>query len=245
MNRKILFIFYLLPMVFLITGCDKFRGPAGPSLSGDLVGFSYLYDVNGVRSADDSGIAVSAEGTSLKTTTSSDGRWDLTGLTTGTYTLDFTKTGYGLYKRIGLQFVGGGQAYFGSESLYQIPAFTVTNLSDSISNGDVFLSGKLTGILPENLRYVICFVGDSSGVSSDPKTYAFATDEGASAGYSPFPILTENTFNSYGITSGQTVYIVAYACGYGGDSYTDLSTGNTVYPCINPIPSNVITLVVP
>ncbi len=145
-----------LPIVLLLCiGCDKFKGdtgPAGPSITGDLIGFSYLYDVDGNHVLDNSGIAVSVDGTNISATSDSSGRWMLPGLNTGTYTIAISKEGYGTEKIIGYPFVGGGQAYFGKLSLHQIPSFSITELSATTSLGFVNISGTLSGSLPANHR---------------------------------------------------------------------------------------------
>lgn len=227
-------------------GCDKAVGPAGPKLSGNLIGFCFLWDINGKKATDDSGVTVRAEGTNIFSTTGSNGYWELDGLTTGTYTYSFSKAGYGTRKSIDAQFVGGGDVYYGTANLYEIPSFTITNLSDSISvtTGNVYLNGVLSGNIP-NIATVRIFVGTSPSVSSDPSSYVGTDAVGGSVGYL-FPlILTENDFNYYGFSSGQAVYVVAYADGYASTAYIDLSTGNYIYTGINPTPSNVISFVLP
>jgi hypothetical protein len=237
-------------IILFFSGCDKFKGdagPAGPSLSGDLIGYSYLYDLDGNRATDNSGVTVTAEGTNIVATTAADGRWVLSGLTTGTYTFAFTKAGYGTSKSVGSQFVGGGQVYYGSASLYQIPPFTVTGLSATTSTGYINITGTLSGTLPTWYRPHRLFIGTSSTVSSDPKNYVFTyygTSSGSSTTLSS-GINAQSYFNPYGIYAGQTVYIVAYAESYGSTSYIDLSSGKYYYSSINPTPSNVVSVVVP
>jgi hypothetical protein len=236
----------ILAIVSLLSSCKGPEGPAGPALTGDLVGYAYLYDVNGYRSADNSGITVAVEGTSISAVSTSDGRWVLSSLTTGTYTIVFSKGGYGTRKSVGIQFVGGGQANGGSWALYQIPAYTVTGLSATRSTGYVNIAGTLAGTLPTGSRYPRLFVGTSSTVSSDPNNNIFS--------YSMYVSSTSTTlsasistqyFNSYGIYAGQTVYMVAYAESYYSGAYVDLSTGGLYYPGLNPTPSNVVSVVVP
>jgi hypothetical protein len=236
----------ILLTIFLFSSCKGPEGPAGPSLSGDLIGYSYLYDVSGYRSADNSGITVAVEGTSISAVSTSDGRWVLSSLTTGTYTIVFSKSGYGTRKSVGYQFVGGGQAYFGSMGLYQIPAYTVTGLSATRSTGYVSISGTLTGTLPTGSRYPRLFIATSPTVSSDPKNYIFSYGAIVSSTSTTLSTsISTQALNSYGIYTGQTVYIVAYAESYSSGTYIDLSTGGVYYPNLNPTPSNVVSVVVP
>lgn len=237
-----------LSILLSIGGCGEFKGatgPAGPRLLGNLVGFVYLYDVNGAKAIDNSGITVKAEGTSIATTTSTDGYFSLAGLSTGTYTYSFSKTGYGTRKVIQAQFVGGGDVYYGETTLYEIPAFTVTNLSDSISSGYVYFKGVLSGTLPTSTVHLSFFFGTTSTVSSNPSNYTFSLGFSLPAADTISFGLAKSSFYNYSITSGQTVFAVVYASDYGSTSYVDLSTGNSIHSGINPTPSNTISFIVP
>jgi hypothetical protein len=249
MKHRILYFISIVSILILMTGCKKGDiGPAGPSLTGDLIGYAFLYDVNGNQLVDNSSITVSIDGNNISATTAADGRWVLSGIKTGTYNLTFTKAGYGTHKTIGMEFVGGGQAYYGSEYLYQIPSFTITGLSATTSTGQVNIAGTLYGSLPTSYyRYIRLFIGTSPTVSSDPKNYAFTNLVYAYNSSTSFSsTIDKQTINYSGISSGQTIYIVAYAASsYGYDSYIDITTGKYYYPSINPTPSNVVSVVVP
>ncbi len=239
-------ILAVLLLAGFLPGCKGEDGPAGPSLTGQLIGYAYLYDLNAVRATDQSGITVVAEGTSVTATTASDGRWVLSGLPTGTYTIAFSKTGYGTAKRISFQFVGGGQTSFGSIYLFQLPGFTIGTLSATVSSGAVYIGGTLTGSLPEAPRVVRIFIGTTASVSSDPSNYAFTIGTVVSdTGTTFITAVASQSFAAYGFTVGQTAYIVAYPDALGSSAYLDLSTGKYYYPNLNPIPSVVVSAVVP
>ena len=87
------------------------------------------------------------------------------------------------------------------------------------------------------------FVGTSSEVSPDPTSYLFSITSNSSASLSTS--IDSATFHSNGITSGYTAYIVAYAEGAASNAYVDFATGRSVFPDLNPIASNVVTVVVP
>jgi hypothetical protein len=61
--------------------------------------------------------------------------------------------------------------------------------------------------------------------------------------------LAGTTFNSAINTdlyvSGSTIYIVMYGITSGDAGYQDVTTGNMVYPSLNPVGSNVASVVVP
>jgi len=60
-------------IVSVITGCND--SPQTLALSGDIVGYSTLYDLNENPIANDTGITVSVEGENHTTTTDSMGQW--------------------------------------------------------------------------------------------------------------------------------------------------------------------------
>ncbi len=234
----------------LSPGCDSLKGPEGPAgqvLTGDLVGFAYMINEVGRQATDNSGVTVTAEGTNISAVTSPDGRWVLSNLTTGTYNIALAKTGYGTTKIVGFQFVGGGQAFFGTVLIGQIPGYSVGALAATVSSGNVNLNGSLTGTLPAAARGVRFFAGTSASVSSDPSTYLWTAlqlvpSTTASFSYSiPGYVLALK-----GMSGGQTAYIIAYAENPSSvGAYPDLSTGRIWFPNLNLATSGEVAVVVP
>lgn len=247
----------LFLFVLMFTACTKDGtiGPEGPSLSGDLVGFANLYNVAGVRLADNSGIIVTAYPDTLASpgkkyidTTTVDGRFLLPQLSTGTYTITFSKKGYGARKLSGYQFVGGGQVSYGTTSISAISTSTVTSLSATVSalTSYVTFNGTLSVNLPASYRYVRLFIGTSSGVSSLPVDYKFVQSTFINTTSTTFTsLVSSETLASYGMTTGQKLYVVAYADSYNGTSYLDMATGQYFYTSLNSTPSNVVSFVAP
>jgi len=228
--------------VSIITGCND--SPQTLALSGDIIGSSVLYDIDGNQIANDTGITVSVEGENHTTTTNSLGQWDLVGLTTGTYNIDISKPGYGTRKILDFQFVGGGQADAGNVGLYQIPTYSVTKLSDTTINGNVILNGTLSSPLPTNLMvaYITVFFDTTSSVSLDPKNYLTwsninTIDTMFSEGVA--------SLEKFGFNSGQTAYAIAYTSNISPMGYTDFATGNQVFTGLNPTASYVVSFKVP
>ncbi len=242
-SKKILALLSTLPI--LMFGCNS----SVTGLTGNLIGYAHLYDLSGAHLATslDSGITVKVEETGRHTKTAEDGRWELSGLATGTYTISFSYPGYGTYKRVGSQYVGGGQVYFGTQSLYQIPLFYVSNFLATTS-GSIGLTGTFSGTLPTGTRNVRYFVGTTSAVSSDPAKYLYTNTTSASSTSTTFSASISSASlgaTGVGILSGQTVYIVAYAEGYTPNSYLDFATGRSYYPDLGATGSNILTVVVP
>lgn len=257
---KLFIKFSLLISLAILWGCAGKQGPAGttgpagPALTGDLTGFVNLYDLDGTLLLDHSGVTVSADtnGTAAATAASAtNGKWTLVGLKTGTYTITWTKAGYGIQKDVEMHFVGGGEAYYGSiKTLYQIPLFTVTNLAATAAAPMITCTGTLTGALPPSgVSKVRIFVGTTASVSSDPATYIYTkrdADQIVSSGTSLSAAITIATLeSSTGVAAGTTVYLIAYAEGFSSMRYTDIITGKDVFPNLNPTPSNVVSVVLP
>jgi len=246
MRCSVAFVF-MNAIVSVITGCND--SPQTLALSGDIVGYSTLYDLNENPIANDTGITVSVEGENHTTTTDSMGQWDLAGLTTGIYNIDISKPGFGMRKILDFQFVGGGQANAGTVPLFQIPTYSVTKLSDTILlENNLVLSGTFSNPTPTNLvtAFAYVFFDTVSSVSSDPKNYLYALG--------PFSSPSDTTFSqnlplSYlqksGFQSGQTVYMVAYASSSNPVGYTDFASGNQVLTGLNPAASNVVSFIMP
>jgi hypothetical protein len=239
----------LLVAVSIFSSCTKDNNSNDGILSGDLIGYVKLYEVDGTALANNSGVTVAVEGRNISATTDSTGRYVFTGLRTGTYNLTFTKSGYGTGKEIGYQFVGGGKVFHETSSISKIPSFKITKLTASTNYSErISFTVTLSGTLPSKGAVAI-FVGTTPSVSSDPANYidyAIINLYSSTSTSANTSIYTSN-LASYGISKGQTVYITAYSAPYNyyAGSYTDLATGRSIFPALDFTPSNVVSVVVP
>jgi hypothetical protein len=232
----------------LLGSCKSDPGSPGGTLVGNLHGRLMLYDQCGDTVADRSGVTVAIEGTRYSTRTGADGTWTIKDLPTGTYVVSITKDDFSTDKYFGYQFVGGGEAYFGSYYLYQLPAWTITNLAariDTVENGSgtsfVILSASLAGCSDVHY-YPRFYLSDRSTVS--PTDYkAFKDFEGRNSGL-PQAWITSNELHDFGFAKGTTVYMVAYPDN--GSRYYDPITGKDVRTGYDPSNhSNAISFVAP
>ena len=264
MNYKKLSFPSILTVLMLIAGCKGATGPAGPSLTGNITGFVLLINSDSGVSypADRSGVTVSVQGTSLSTMTDSRGRWTLTGLSTGIYTIVATKPGYGMTEQQGVEFTGGnGTVLLGSLSgngttieyltLAQPPNFSLMydSLKTTDSSLNVWFSMSGPQIGAEN-EFLIA-IGKDSGVSaSDPNKYIYSTDNGAfGSGLNGFIQLNASDLYYAGLRSGMKAYLIAYPLefyGFGNyySSYFDIATGRFVYTSLGA-PTKVIMVTIP
>ncbi len=238
----------LVFLLFLLSGCKGETGPAGPSLKGILSGNVVLTDSSGSRTSDYAGVTVSIEGTSYSVTTNLQGAWTINDLSTGTYTINYTKQGYDSHKDIGFQFVGGGTARTYLVYLHLLPTFTIQNISvgSSVSDKAIIVSGNVNSIKAQN---VLLFLGKSIPVTSSPSNYiyysfTYSTYSGSANTFIDY--IYSSVLSSYGVSPGDKVYIVAYPASNGGwNSYTDPATGRDVITSIGPVPSRVDSILVP
>src|SRR5205085_667173 len=89
-----------------------------------------IYDTLYHPITDNSGVSVSLEGTSFKTSSDASGKWNLANVPPGTYTLTFSKDRYATSKDQTLQFTGNGTLYYSPGSYTAI--FPIPNLFPDI-----------------------------------------------------------------------------------------------------------------
>lgn len=124
----------LLSLAFIVVmfGCKNSAPVTPQGATGDLKGTVGLYDSHGNQLADKSGVMVQAEGTSLSAISDTAGNWIIQNLPTQTYTISFSKSGYGTVKNTSFPFIGGGTVLYGNRVyLYQPVTFTIS--LDSVS----------------------------------------------------------------------------------------------------------------
>ena len=241
-KAKLLLIFYILVNILMV-GCkgDKgdvgLTGPQGPILTGNISGFVELHSKDFLRYSDNSGVEVSVEGTNISTTTDINGRWTLSNLSTGTYNIVFTKTGFGNIKKIGYQFAGGGTAYLDKIILVQKPSIKITSISTNVSSS-FYVSGELsTNANPNYGSTVLLFMDTTNNVSSNPNNYLICTNAWASNSsiFYELNISHSQLREILSLQSGTHVYIAAYstAVDFYNCVYTDPITGKDVYTAIS------------
>jgi len=144
--RKNTILYLFLLFAFIFPECTE-EEEYLPGLTGDAVGYVYLFDEFGNLLDDHSYVKITATGTrrQYETSTDSTGRFELKGLPTGTYELSFRKAGFGLLKQFGVKHLGGKPTLLANYFLFKMPAITITNLTienDTIYGEFSFLSAN-------------------------------------------------------------------------------------------------------
>ena len=204
-----------------------------PVLTGNISGFIDLYEEDNTRINDRSGVKVFIEGRNNYAYTNKDGRYTIENVEAGIFNIVFAKEGFGLYKIIAREFVGGGDAYLYSIGLAKLPSFNVTSLNiNKVTNQPPYL--RISGNLSDARDYsrnVILFFGKREDVSNDPQNYLLVNTAYVyrdSTSYSD-SFLEKEYLIERGFTSGETVHVAAYSISNGYWGVYDPITGREFY----------------
>ena len=172
--KNILFPLVTIVSVLLFSCSNNDNEPTTPTkaaISGSVI----LYD-EGTTLLDKSNMNVKVVGTTplIQTTTNAEGKFTLPEVPFGTYTLEYSKTGFGTFKKIGVIHGTNGQATFISDipSLGQLSTTTVTNVTATVLNNQVKLSITTNPAgNTANRRYVRYFLSTNAQISATNYTY--------------------------------------------------------------------------
>jgi hypothetical protein len=248
----------LIIIGILVSGCSKNEDPLSVSssdMSGTLGGWVELEDIDGARIPDAGGVSVAVEGTNFTATTGSDGQWSIADLPAGTYVVTFSKSGYGTFKSIGHRHVGGGDSYLSPVVLGAMPNSAITNFSvrslDSIFSDTINVPFKHVEVKTEysgDHGRVRVYFGRNQNVSNIPGSYLYTRELIQYYDYSnPMKLMLRGESEllaQYGMTSGSTVYAVAYVASVNGTQYFDPAANQWVYTSVSA-PTSVLSVVVP
>ena len=225
-------------VLFGCKGGDGPQGPAGTALTGNMHGKVYAYDSFGNYLGVMSGVLVQVEGTSLAGTSDSLGAYVIAGVPTGTYTLLYSKAGYGTQKWQQLQFIGRGDYYLNSMTISGLPNFETSTATASISAGNLHVIGTVTGGSPPYQRRVIVYVGKTSSINpSVPASFVRYINyyiPGSANNYDATTSIS-SLMSNYGFVSGETIYVVAYSGSYYNFSYYDYATEKNIEPSFGTV----------
>lgn len=202
-------------LLFLFSFFVSCTDTVAPVLTGSISGFVNLYEENGTQIKDRAGVKVSIEGRNNFAYTDAEGRYLLENVDAGIFNIVFEKAGFGIYKIIAHEFVGGGDAYLYSIGLLVLPSFNVTSLNIIKTNSSfpyLRMSGNLSDAR-EYSRMVLLFFGKKENVSNDPMNYLYVSTAYVnedSSSYSSSLYYKEYLLDS-GFNLGETVHVAAYS----------------------------------
>lgn len=195
-------IFLVINIFLLLVACSKKEDVL---ISGDLVGFIELIDIDGNVIDDKSGVTVKIENTSHSSVTNADGRYVFSNLSAGTYSFTYSKEGYGEYKGSNYQYVGGNvPALLSQTSLYELPDFEVLSVDITYEDNRIDIRGTIDKASP---YYIRAFIKDSANVSN--KNYDWRTSRSVDWPVTDF--LIGFWLNDLDYEKGEQVYVILYA----------------------------------
>jgi hypothetical protein len=264
MKNLTILSFAFLAFVF---GC-KSSTPTTPLQTGDLTGTVGLYDSHGKEVTDRTGVTIQAEGTTFSGVSDAAGNWVIHDLPTQTYSISFSKNGYGTVKNTSFSYIGGGTVSYGSRvNLYQPVAYTIILDSASASTDSLnynnfaynnfgYVSGHITGASADSaIIQAYVFFGTTPTITfGDTSTWLGGMLWNNSR---PIPLVkkgndfyfTSKNWEVCGpngwVQSGKKVYLQGFATTTKySPAYFDVITGKWIYP--NPPPSsNILSVKIP
>lgn len=230
------------------TGCEH---STAPERSGNIVGNAVLVD-QWLRPANNhSGIKVHLDGTSHSDSTDTEGRYELTNVKTGIYTITLGKEGYGTNQIPFFDFVGGGDMYVTDPTnplgnpkpmVGELPTYQVEIDSTEAPKAGLsrfYISFSET-VPDQGTAMVVVFQGSNQNVSADPANYDFFQIFFVPSGYKGFigDAIVE-------ADRGTTRYLRAYP-GAGVSVFSDPSaqSSNWAWASLGS-PSEVVSVTVP
>lgn len=243
-------VYLLLISIFLISAvaCKKTSDPTPlPIVDANILGTVNLFD-EGTTSLSNEGMVVAAEESVPFRSAISDvsGEFVMADVAFGTYTLVYTKDGYGTYKI----FEVGHKNTGWSTTISEIPALgmksstVITSLSAMVEGDNVHLALTTDPVASQqDPRYIRLFYGDQFNIgNTNYESYSeiiTVTDD-------PFEmILTKTNFNKMGYPSGSTVFLRVYGDSFYSNDYKDPQLGYRVFPNVNPDAAAAVSVVVP
>lgn len=212
-----------------------------------ITGTVALFD-DGTTSIENSGMKVLLEGTSpeIYALTDSEGNFTIGNVPFGTYTIIFSRDGFGTYKFFNATLTKSGGAYNITETinLGQVSDLEITDFEVHITNGSIEYTGTIDPVgTADAPKYVRIFYSTEEAVSSANYTYYSEPYQIVGNGFE-LPITNEELIDN-GFAPGTTVYMKIYGESYWNNSYDDPLTGKLIIPNLSPNSPNIVSFVVP
>jgi len=216
-----------------------------PITKANITGSVNLYD-EGTTVLDDSNMLVKVVGTNplITALTNSNGQFVLEDVPFGTYTIEYEKAQYGVFKKFNFNHQGNANVITEIPSLGKTSSTQVTDLQVNVANGQaVFSITTSPAGNNSNRRYVRYFLSTSATVSNSNYMYHSPTFISQINPYQS--TLTQTELINAGFTSGQTVYVKAYGESYWSNEYLDVNLNKKVFPNLNTVSANAVSFIVP
>jgi hypothetical protein len=225
--------------------CSSDDSNNDPITKANITGSVNLYD-EGTTLLDESNMLVKVVGTNplITALTNSNGQFVLEDVPFGTYTIEYEKEQYGVFKKFNFSHQGNANAITEIPSLGKTSSTEITDLLVNIVNGQVVFSITTSPAgNNSNRRYVRYFLSTSATVGNSNYMYHSPTFISQINPYQS--TLTQTELINAGFTSGQTVYVKAYGESYWSNEYLDVNLNKKVFPNLNTVSANAVSFIVP
>jgi len=237
---------FLLFLVLGIASCTKDENLIPETVTkANIIGSVNLYDESTTHK-DNSGMIVSIAETTpvISATTDIDGNFTLTDVPFGKYTLVYTKTGFGTYKKLDIEHINTGKStiIYNTPSLGESSSTQITNLDTKIEANNIVLSITTTPAGNNgNIKYIRYFLSPKSNVSNINYTYFSA---GLISKINPKEVvLTAKILSDAGFSSGETIFVKVYGDSFWSNQYENLQ--RMIFPNLNPNTAEAVSFIVP
>ncbi|NNV56413.1 hypothetical protein GD597_13160 [Panacibacter sp. KCS-6] len=226
----------VLGCIALAVACNKSDFVPNGGSNEKLNGSVKLYDDLG-NPIISNGMTVSLQGTSYSTVTDSSGKYSFKNLPFGTYTLVFTKQGFGTYKLDTFRFADNfsDTPVLAPEKILGAMATTsISNLSitiDTLADTIKIISTVQPPANADTARGIRLFFGSTQAVSATAyNSFSGLYKAKQATGSARFSYAD---FYSLGYRTGDSVYVKSYGESLVPNDYIDISTGKSVFPNVN------------
>ncbi len=258
--KKTIIKLSVLSIILMATSCKKgdpgvtgATGSTGPNLSGNMQGFASHYDVSGSKMLNNLGgdtivLINNSNNAIMKTITDNTGKYMFSNIGTGNYSITTSKAGFGTLLTQDFQYVGGGTTYR-NVAISEIPTTNVsgivavdTSFATSATNtSENYIKVRGNVAAASGGSEVIVFLSNPGSTSASNSVSNFSTyyTVAVTPGTLNFKInIPTADLYDLGFAAGNTIYFSAYMVGgnLNASSYTDLTTGKTVFTAISSTP---------
>jgi hypothetical protein len=251
---KVTFIIFGILSAASITSCSNENETPLIPTKGTLIGNIQTFDDKLVSTNDAGGVTVTASnltGQTFTATTNNTGRYTFNDLPYDNYQFEISKSGYGTLKIFGISNVYTKDVTstlvknipFGKISTTKVTGLTFSEylLNDEVGVSFYYnLSPVPTSSNKAFVRYFLGPFADVSNTKFTARSEVFSFSSlSANTGF------TKEKLLEMGFTVGQTVYVRMYGDSFISNNWEDPTSGNEVFPNINPTTVAAVSFVVP
>ena len=215
MNGFRKYIAFLI-VALAVAGCTSSSVPLPPPPT-LLSGRVQLYDGLGNALATDTGVMVSVNGSSATANTNDSGQWLLSGIAVGSYTLTFTKPGFGTVKQFGDSVILSDTIHVPTVAMSQAPADVISlQAFEILASKTINVPCQMPTPFAATRTVVCCLSTDSASLATNPYEAPWIFANVAAGGYDgEFSVTSDTTLSEDSLAHGTIVYATVCIVGEG------------------------------